>query len=87
MCQGYVCAPVIETTLELSDGTPRQELHKYICKISIDNNLRSFPFTKYLVVLQNWFGIFMIFYDFGEFCNISVFIEKEKNERKRKMLA
>ena len=24
------------------------------------------------------------FYDFGEFCNISVFIEKEKNERKRK---
>jgi hypothetical protein len=29
-------------------------------------------------------AILWFFYDFGEFCNISVFIEKEKNERKRK---
>jgi hypothetical protein len=29
----------------------------------------------------------LFFYDFGEFYNISVFIEKEKNERKGKRLA
>jgi hypothetical protein len=61
MCQGFVCSPVIETSLEFSDGNPRQELHKYIYKVSLDNNLQSLWFMKYLVVPQNWFAIFMIF--------------------------
>jgi hypothetical protein len=61
MCQGFVCPPVIETSLEFLDGSPRQELHKYIYKVLLDNNLRSFWFIKYLVVPQNWFDIFMIF--------------------------
>jgi hypothetical protein len=39
---------------------------------------------KYLVASQNLFGIFMIFYDFGEFCSISVFHRKREKQKKRK---
>ena len=84
MCHGFVYAPVIETSLELSDDTPGQELHKYICKISLDNNLRSFQFMKYLVVPQNWFGIFMIFLWFWRILQYLCFYRKREKWKKKK---
>jgi len=84
MCQGFVCPPVIETSLEFSYGSPRQELHKYICKISLDNNLRSFRFMKYLVVPQNWFGIFIIFLWFWRILQYLYFYRKREKRKRRK---